>query len=105
VAVDGRSGHTSSGIVCARGLRGDGGAHRPRRPEYSVIVTGRTPCAGVPRGPGSRGGHRWLKIDEHLDSDIADFGDTTSLAVGRSWSPWRGHVAATSLQVRDLAGS
>lgn len=82
VAVDGRSGHTSSGIVWRAGFVVTA-AHTIRSgPNTSVIVTGgrRVPASLAGRDHGAD--IAVLKIDEHLDSDIADFADTTSLAVG-----------------------
>jgi S1-C subfamily serine protease len=82
VAVDGRSGHTSSGIVWRAGFVVTA-AHTVRSgANTSVIVTGgrRVPASLAGRDHGAD--IAVLKIDEQVDSDITAFGDTTSLAVG-----------------------
>jgi S1-C subfamily serine protease len=82
VAVDGGSGHTSSGILwrsdlvltAAHTIRENADIHIILRPGYSV----RAQLAG--RGPGAD--VALLRTNQEIGRDYAEFGDTTSLAVG-----------------------
>jgi len=82
VAVDGGSGHTSSGILwrsdlvltAAHTIRQNAEIHIIPRPGYSV----RAQFAG--RGPGAD--VALLRTNQEIGRDYAEFGDTASLAVG-----------------------
>jgi S1-C subfamily serine protease len=82
VAVDGGTGHTSSGILwrsdlvltAAHTIRQNADIHIIPRPGYSV----RAQLAG--RGPGAD--VALLRTNQEIGRDYAEFGDTASLAVG-----------------------
>jgi len=82
VAVDGGSGHTSSGILwrsdlvltAAHTIRRNADIHIIPRPGYSV----RAQLAG--RGPGAD--VALLRTNQEIGGDYAEFGDTAALAVG-----------------------
>jgi S1-C subfamily serine protease len=82
VAIDGRSGHTSSGLVwrpnliltAAHTVRQESNIHVILRPGYSVQAQ----LAGKASGADIA----LLRTEQDLGQDLAQFGDTDSLAVG-----------------------
>jgi S1-C subfamily serine protease len=108
VAVDGRSGHTSSGIV----WRSDSiltAAHSIRHDTNIGVILGagrsvQARVAGKDRGSDIA----LLKVDQEIDAQPARFGNTASLAVGDLTvavaRTRRGHVVASSGIVSGLMG-
>jgi S1-C subfamily serine protease len=82
VAVDGRAGHTSSGIIfrpdlvlTANHTVGTGGA--------SIIVENGTALTAKLVGRAAGAGVALLRLDQQLEAAPAEFADTASLAVGQ----------------------
>ena len=108
VAVDGGSGHTSSGILwrsnlvltAAHTIRQNADIHIIPRPGYSV----RAQVAG--KGPGAD--VVLLRASQEIGADYAEFGDTTSLAVGELvvaiGRTRRGNLVASSGILSGLMG-
>lgn len=108
VAVDGRSGHTSSGILWRPHLVLTA-AHAIRRDANISILTGsgdsvRATVAG--RAPATD--IAVLKLDQEIKTECADFGSTTSLAVGEVIvaiaRTRRGNIVASSGILGGLMG-
>jgi S1-C subfamily serine protease len=108
VAVDGGSGHTASGILwrsdlvltAAHTIRQNADIHIIPRSGYSV----RAQLAG--RGPGAD--VALLRASQEIGGDYAEFGDTTSLAVGEMvvaiGRTRRGNLVASSGILSGLMG-
>jgi len=108
VAVDGRSGHTSSGIVwrpdfivtASHTIRGEGGIEVLASSGKSVgaRLAGRAHASDI----------ALLKLDAALQAKSADFGDTASLAVGALvvavGRTRRGNIVASSGVLSGLMG-
>src|SRR5262245_11205750 len=108
VAVDGRSGHTSSGIVwradavltAAHSIRHDAGIRVIVGPEQSITAR----LAGADRGTDVA----VLKLDREIEAPPAQFGNTASLSVGELAvavaRTRRGNIVASSGIISGLMG-
>jgi hypothetical protein len=108
VAVDGRSGHTSSGIVWRPDYILYGVACHPRRGRHRGTSFFRKVRWRATRGRAHASDIALLKLETPLQTKAADLGDSSSLAVGALvvavGRTRRGNVVASSGVLSGLMG-